>query len=150
MLHSASFFATCLAMLEKEIHYKLQETCYTGCNFQCFKKSMQSLKNVESSSIASVTQWKFLCNLSRDDGKRNPLQVAGNMSHGLQLPMFQKIYAIVEKCRVELHSQCYTVQVSLQLVSRCWKKKSITSCRKHVTRVATSNVSKNLCNRWKM
>ena len=54
VLHDAIFLATCLAMLEREIHCKMQKTCYTlqsraaTCNL--FKtNSMQSLQKVEPS-----------------------------------------------------------------------------------------------------
>ena len=54
VLNDAIFLATCLASLQKEIHYKLQETCCTlqsrvpPCNGS--KKSLPSLRKVEPSS----------------------------------------------------------------------------------------------------
>ena len=52
VLHDATFLATCLAMFEREIHCKLQKTCYTvqsrGATCNLFKtNSMQSLQKVE-------------------------------------------------------------------------------------------------------
>ena len=58
------FFATCLETLEKEIHCKLQKTCYmlqcqaATCN--SFKTYVQSLQEVEPSSTVSVTGYNFL------------------------------------------------------------------------------------------
>ena len=63
VLQDAIFLATCLATLQKEIHCKLQETCYTLQSLvtTCygFKKSLQSLQKVEPSFTASVTQRNF-------------------------------------------------------------------------------------------
>ena len=55
VLHDAIFLATCLATLEKEIHCKLQKTCYTlqsrAATFNLFRiSSMQSLQKVKPSS----------------------------------------------------------------------------------------------------
>ena len=58
VLHSAICFVTCLATIEKEIHCKLQRSCYTlqcgaaACND--FKQSMQTLQSVEQSSLYFV------------------------------------------------------------------------------------------------
>ena len=122
MLHGTISFANCLATLEKEIHCKLQETYYTlqsraaTCNG--FKKSQQSLQKVERSSAASVTRCNFLCKLSRNIGKRNPLQVARDILHvaisGCNLQWFQKIHAVVTESRTDL----YIVQ-SLQAQESC-------------------------------
>ena len=66
VLHDGIFLAIYLTMLEKEIHYKLKETCYmlqsqaATCNG--FQKSLQSLQKVELSSTTSVKRCNFLCN----------------------------------------------------------------------------------------
>ena len=58
VLHNVIFLATCLATLGKIIHFRLQETYFTlqswaaTCNG--FKKSLQSLQEVESNSTVQL------------------------------------------------------------------------------------------------
>ena len=89
MLHNAIFLATCLTMLEKEIYWRLQKTCYTlqlpteTCNL--FKtNSMQSLQKVNPSSA--------VCN--RCMTKKVARQVAKRARHMLQLTFNFSRYAI--------------------------------------------------------
>ena len=87
MLDDAIFLATCFTNLEKEMHCKLQNTCYTlqsraaTCNG--FKKSLQSLQEVELSSIVCVPQCNFLFNLCCNGVAR---KVAGSLQ-GVTFPL---------------------------------------------------------------
>ena len=109
-----------MGFMSLEIHCKLQKLCYT---LQSRAAAYSDFKAVR----AGVTRCSMSCYLSHNIGKKNPLQVAKVMLH-----------TTIWICNLHLFQYspcwCYTMQYVLLLVSQYWKKKSIASCRSHVTR----------------
>ena len=67
MLHNATFFATCLAMLEKEIYCKFRRhitRCNTSCNLQSLENKLHGIVEDSCRAARLYCVTRPLCNLS--------------------------------------------------------------------------------------